>query len=107
VEAIAIFSGERQASDAMRFLDGVYVERRGGSVRFFWAGAASEAELTQLGRNIARRAGRFLQRQGLLEGDAGFTPTPRGWGSRRRFDDLGVLNRLSEKGVYSSYTPMP
>jgi len=54
----------------MLFLDGVYVERSGGCVRFRWVKAPTSAELTQLTDRIARRVGRFLERQGLLERDA-------------------------------------
>ena len=49
------------------FLDGVYVERPDGLARFRWVKAPSSAELTQLADRIARRVGRFLERQGLLE----------------------------------------
>ncbi len=52
------------------FLDGVYVERPDGSVRLRWVKAPSGAELTQLAHTIARRVGRVLERQGLLERDA-------------------------------------
>jgi hypothetical protein len=54
----------------MLFLDGVYVERPDGSVRFRWVKAPTSAELTDLGHRIAQRVGRFLQRRGLLESDA-------------------------------------
>jgi hypothetical protein len=54
----------------MLFLDGVYVERPDGSVRFRCVKAPSGAELTQLAHTIAQRVGRFLERQGLLERDA-------------------------------------
>ena len=53
----------------MLFLDGVYVERPDGSVRFRCVKAPSGAELTQLAHTIAQRVGRFLERQGLLERD--------------------------------------
>ena len=54
----------------MLFLDGVYVEGRDGSLkRFRWVKAPTSDELTRLSHTIARRAGRFLQRQGLLECD--------------------------------------
>ena len=46
----------------MLFLDGVYVERRDGSVRFRWVKAPTSAELTQLTHTIAWRIGRFLER---------------------------------------------
>ncbi len=54
----------------MLFLDGVYVERSDGRLRFRWVKAPTSAELTQLADTIARRVGRFLERQGLLERDA-------------------------------------
>ena len=54
----------------MLFLDGVYVERSDGCVRFRWVKAPTSAELTQLTDRIARHVGRFLERQGLLERDA-------------------------------------
>jgi len=54
----------------MLFLDGVYVDRSDGSPRFRRVKAPSGAELTQLADTIARRVGRFLERQGLLERDA-------------------------------------
>ena len=54
----------------MLFLDGVYVERLDGSVRFRWVSAPTTQELTQLSRVIARRVERYLERLGLLERDA-------------------------------------
>ena len=54
----------------MLFLDGVYVERPDGSLLFRWVKAPTSAELTRLAHTIARRVGRFLERQGLLERDA-------------------------------------
>ena len=78
----------------MLFLDGVYVERPDGSVRFRWVKAPTSIEITQLADRIARRVGRLdarhpwrapcgrtsyvqirsrricLERQGLLERDA-------------------------------------
>ncbi len=54
----------------MLFLDGVYVERSDGRLRFRWVEAPTGAKLTQLADTIARRVGRFLERQGLLERDA-------------------------------------
>ena len=54
----------------MLFLDGVYVDRLNGSVRFRWVGSPTTQELTQLSRTIARPVGRYLERQGLLERDA-------------------------------------
>lgn len=52
------------------FLDGVYVERPDGWLRFRWARAPTGAELTELADMIARRVGRFLEQQGFLERDA-------------------------------------
>ena len=54
----------------MLFLDGVYVDRLDGSVRFRWVSSPTTQELTQLSQTIARRVGRYLERQGLLERDA-------------------------------------
>jgi hypothetical protein len=55
----------------MLFLDGVYVEGRPGTLkRFQWVKAPSSDELTRLTHTIARRVGRFLEHQGLLESDA-------------------------------------
>jgi hypothetical protein len=54
----------------MLFLDGVYVDRLDGSARFRWVGSPTTQELTQLAQTIARRVGRYLERQGLLERDA-------------------------------------
>ena len=49
----------------------MYVEGRHGSLkRFQWVKAPTSDELTRLTHTIARRVGRFLQRQGLLESDA-------------------------------------
>ena len=54
----------------MLFLDGVYVERAEGAVRFRSVGAPTHAELTQLTDALARRVGRYLERQGWLARDA-------------------------------------
>ena len=54
----------------MLFLDGVYVDRLDGSARFRWLSLRTTQELTQLSQTIARRVGRYLERQGLLERDA-------------------------------------
>jgi hypothetical protein len=54
----------------MLFLDGAYVERPDGSLRFRWVKAPASAELTHLTETLARRVGRYLERQGLLERDA-------------------------------------
>ena len=54
----------------MLFLDGVYVERPDGSLRFGWVKAPTSAELAGLTQTLARRIGHFLERQGLLERDA-------------------------------------
>jgi len=54
----------------MLFLDGVYVVGADGTVEWFrWVKAPTTTELTELTHTIARRVGRFLQRQGLLECD--------------------------------------
>ena len=54
----------------MLFLDGVYIERPEGSLRFRWVRASTSTELAGLTQTLARRIGRFLERQGLLERDA-------------------------------------
>ena len=54
----------------MLFLDGVYVERPDGSLRFRWVKAPTSAELARLTQVFAHRIGRYLERQGLLERDA-------------------------------------
>ena len=54
----------------MLFLDGVYVERPDGTLRFRWVKAPTSAELTRLTQTLALRVGRYLERQGLLERDA-------------------------------------
>ena len=54
----------------MLFLDGVYVERPDGTLRFRWVKAPTSAELAHLTGTLARRIGRYLERQGLLERDA-------------------------------------
>jgi len=54
----------------MLFLDGVYVDRLDGTARFRWVSSPTIQELTQLSQTIARRVGRYLERQGLLERDA-------------------------------------
>jgi hypothetical protein len=54
----------------MLFLDGVYVERHDGSLRFRWVTAPSSAEIARLTQALALRIGRYLERQGLLERDA-------------------------------------
>jgi hypothetical protein len=48
----------------------VYIERPDGSLRFRWVKAPTSAELAGLTQTLARRIGRFLERQGLLERDA-------------------------------------
>jgi Putative transposase len=47
-----------------------YVERCDGSLRFCWVKAPTSAELTGLAHTLARRIGRFLEREGLLVQDA-------------------------------------
>ena len=60
---------QHRLSRWLLFLDGVYVDNWQGTW-FRWVKAATSAELTQLSQTIARRVGRFLERQGLLERDA-------------------------------------
>ncbi|GBF28939.1 hypothetical protein MnTg03_00501 [bacterium MnTg03] len=54
----------------MLFLDGVYVDRQDGSTRFHRVDSPTSQELARLTQTIARRVGRYLERQGLLERDA-------------------------------------
>jgi Putative transposase len=55
----------------MLFLDGVYVDgATETAARFRWVKAPTSEELTHLVQRIARRVGRFLEWQGLLERDA-------------------------------------
>ena len=54
----------------MLFLDGVYVERPGGSLGFRRVKAPTSAELARLTQTLAQRIGRYRERQGLLERDA-------------------------------------
>ncbi len=55
----------------MLFLDGVYVDGDVESgARFRWVRSPTSQELTPLAQTIARRVGRYLERQGLLERDA-------------------------------------
>ncbi len=54
----------------MLFLDGVYeVAPDGIRLRFRWVRAPTSVQLTQLAHTIARRIGRLLEREGLLERD--------------------------------------
>jgi len=55
----------------MLFLDGVYVVTPpcGNRPRFQWVRESTSAQLTQLAHTIARRVGRLLEREGLLERD--------------------------------------
>ena len=56
----------------MLFLDGVYVEdnKYGSALRFQWVKSPTSEELARLTHTIAKRIGRYLERQGLLERDA-------------------------------------
>jgi len=54
----------------MLFLDGVYVERPDGLLRFRWVKAPTSAELTRLTQTLALRIGRYLECQGWLTRDA-------------------------------------
>ena len=51
----------------MLSLDGVYVERPDGSLRFRCEKAPTSAELTRRAQTLALRVGRSLERQGLVE----------------------------------------
>ncbi|NDY96268.1 transposase zinc-binding domain-containing protein, partial [Wenzhouxiangella limi] len=55
----------------MLFLDGVYVvdSPHDNRPRFQWVREPTSAQLTQLAHTIARRVGRMLEREGLLERD--------------------------------------
>ena len=56
------------------FLDGVYINNANTSrLRFRWVMAPTNDELTHLTHTIAHRVARYLERQGLLERDAGHT----------------------------------
>ena len=46
----------------MLFLDGVYVERPAGSLRFRWTKAPTSAKLSRLAETLAQRIGRFQGR---------------------------------------------
>jgi hypothetical protein len=54
----------------MLILDGVYIERPDGSLRFRRVKAPSGAQLTRLTQTLVWRMRRYLERQGLLERDA-------------------------------------
>ena len=54
----------------MLFLDGAYVGGIRGTPRLRWVKAPTGDELTQLVHAMARRIGRFLEKEGLLERDA-------------------------------------
>ena len=56
----------------MLFLDGVYIDNADKSqLRFRWVKAPTSDELTHVTHTIAHRVARYLERQGLLERDAG------------------------------------
>jgi len=57
----------------MLFLDGVYIADKYGTSRFRRVNAPSSDELLRLTHTIAHRVGRYLERRGLLERDAGNT----------------------------------
>ena len=63
----------RPAAARLLFLDGVYVDGAGSTTRFRWVKAPTNEELSQLTHTIARRVGRFLERQGLLQRDAEYS----------------------------------
>ena len=50
------------------FLDGVYVDAASG-VCFVWVKAPTGTQLARLVQSIAKRVGRYLERQGLLQRD--------------------------------------
>ena len=47
----------------------MYVEHRDGRLRFRWVKAPTSTELNRLTQTLAKRIGRHLERQGLLERD--------------------------------------
>ena len=56
----------------MLFLDGVYTrDAKRCPMRFLKVKSPTKAELTRLTHTIARRVGRYLERQGLIERDTG------------------------------------
>jgi hypothetical protein len=57
----------------MLFLDGVYIEDKYGISRFRQVRAPTSDELSKLTHTIAHRVGRYLERRGLLERNAGNT----------------------------------
>ena len=57
----------------MLFLDGVYIADKYGVSRFRRVKAPTSDELSRLTHTIAHRVGRYLERRGLLESDAGNT----------------------------------
>jgi hypothetical protein len=57
----------------MLFLDGAYIEDKYGASRFRRVNAPTSDELLRLTNTIAHRVGRYLERRGLLECDAGNT----------------------------------
>jgi hypothetical protein len=87
---------------ALLFLDGVYVERRDGSLRFRWVKAPTSAELTRLTEALARRIGRYLERQGLLGRDAtsrSMTGSGRWRGYRYTLESRrGLMNARASSG---------
>jgi len=60
-----------QSLQGRLFLDGVYAvdSPHGTRPRIRWVRAPTSAQLTQLAHTIARRVGRLLEREGLLERD--------------------------------------
>jgi len=57
----------------MLFLDGAYIEDKYGASRFRQVKAPTSDELSELTHTIAHRVGRYLERRGLPERDAGNT----------------------------------
>ncbi len=58
----------------MLFLDSVYIDSADKSrLRFRWVKAPTNDELTHLTHTIAHRVAKCLERQGLLEREAGHT----------------------------------
>ena len=70
VTLIQRFGGALNIHFHMLILDGVYADRQDGSARFHRVDSPTNQELARLSQTIARRVGRYLERQGLLERDA-------------------------------------
>lgn len=97
------------------FLDGVYVERADGSMRFRWVKAPTSVELTQLSHRIARRVGRSdarplrahcMRPNSLLANLSGATGTARGRCRGQPFG-RGRRGRGSDGSALGPLDPLP